>query len=272
MWQSWRAFQFQQALGLRFFVLTLLVLCVGVGCASKPHSANNDQKNMEFSEFDIVDEEKNEDPWEPFNRVVFSFNDGLDRAILKPVAKGYRAVTPNFVERGVSNFFSNLGEVSNVVNNILQWKWKKVGNDAGRLLLNSTIGLGGLIDVAGPAGLKKNEKETFGQTFSYWGIKKGPYLVLPFMGPSTLLDTGVSPLQWEVDPTLQVDHIETRVSLKALQLLDMRASLLSAEDLVSGDRYTFFREAYLQRREFLVNDGEVVDDFGGDFEDFEDEF
>lgn len=228
--------------------------------------------SAEFAEFDLPEPEHNPDPFEPMNRAVFAFNNSLDKAIVKPVAKGYKKVTPDIVELGVTNFFSNLKEINNLVNNALQWKWKKAGNSAGRFLLNSTIGLAGVVDVASPAGLKKLDDESFGQTLSYWGVKQGPYLVLPLLGPTTILDVGTKPLEWELDPIMQIDDAKLRYALKGLELLDLRARLLAADDLVSGDRYTFIREAYLQRREYLVNDGEVVDDFGGDFEDFEGDF
>lgn len=211
-------------------------------------------------------ETRPKDPWEPVNRVVFDANMKLDGWIVKPLAKGYVKITPDPVEQGVSNFFDNVGEVTNAVNSVLQWKWGNAGNSSGRFLLNSTVGLVGLFDVAKHAGLKKQDEESFGQTLSVWGVGPGYYVVLPFLGPSTVTDSLAMPLDWYSDPLTYLNDPRTSNSLRALELLDLRAGLLEAEQLMSGDRYIFVREAYLQRREYLVNDGEVEDDFGGDFE------
>jgi len=240
------------------FVWVLAVLPLSA-CASTPKSAQDGEPI-----------EPPKDPWEGFNRKMFAFNDTLDRFFLKPVAQGYRFVTPDPVETGVSNFFSNLGEVSNVVNNMLQWKWRKVGNSTGRLLLNTTVGFGGLFDVARYAGLPKQDPESFGQTLSYWGVSSGPYVILPFLGPSTMTDTVASPVDWYLDPFSYVDDNTVLYGTKALDILQSRAALLDAEKLISGDKYVFIREAYLQRREYLVQDGQVQDDFGGELEDFDD--
>lgn len=204
------------------------------------------------------------DPWEGVNRKIFVFNDTLDTYFLKPVAKGYRAVTPDPVETGVSNFFSNLLEVRNVLNDVLQWKWAQAGNDTGRLLVNSTVGVAGFFDVAQYFGMPRNEGEDFGQTFSAWGAGQGPYIVLPFFGSSTLRDAAGMPFNAYVSPINLVDHVPTRNTITGADLIDTRASLLDAEDLLSGDKYTFIRDAYLQRRDYLINDGVVEDSFGGD--------
>lgn len=204
------------------------------------------------------------DPLEDYNRVVFSFNDKADRWVLKPVAKGYRYVTPDFFERGVSRMFSNLGEVLNVVNDLLQGKVGQAGNDGGRLLINSTIGIAGFFDVAKHAGLERSDGEDFGQTFGVWGVGEGAYVVLPFWGPSTLRDTPSLLLDGVFNPIGEVDHVPTRNQLYGAKVVSVRADLLEAEQLVKGDRYTFIRDVYLQRRHFLVNDGEVEDDFGDD--------
>lgn len=219
---------------------------------------------------EMADEPQPKDPWEPVNRVVFDVNMTLDSWVVKPVAKGYTKITPDPVEQGVSNFFSNIAEVRNAFNNVLQWKWGKAGNNSGRFLINSTVGVVGLFDVARHAGLKKLDGEDFGQTLSYWGIGSGPYVVLPFLGSSTLTDAVALPVDWYTNPLTYLEDQSLSNSLKLLDLLDTRVSLLEAEELMSGDRYTFVREAYLQRREFLVNDGVVEDDFGDDFGDFED--
>lgn len=204
------------------------------------------------------------DPLEDYNRVMFSFNEKADRWVLKPVAKGYRYVTPDFFEHGVSRMFSNLGEVLNVVNDLLQGKVGQAGNDGGRLLINSTIGIAGFFDVAKHAGLERSDGEDFGQTFGVWGVGEGAYLVLPFWGPSTLRDTPSLLLDSVFNPIGEVDHVPTRNQLYGAKVVSVRADLLEAEKLVKGDRYTFIRDVYLQRRHFLVNDGEVEDDFGDD--------
>ncbi len=218
-------------------------------------------------------QEENTDPLEGFNRAVFTFNDKLDSWVLKPAAKGYRFVTPDPVERGVGNVFSNLGEVGNIANDVLQWKWKQAGNDTGRLLINSTIGLAGIFDVAKHVGLEKSEGEDFGQTLAVWGVDSGVYVMLPFFGPTTLRDgLGGLPVDTALDPVGYIDHVPTRNSTMVMRFIDDRAQLLETESLISGDRYIFIREAYLQRREYLIQDGEVNEDgFGDDFGEFEDE-
>jgi phospholipid-binding lipoprotein MlaA len=208
------------------------------------------------------------DPWENFNRKIFQFNEAADRWVLKPVARGYRKITPDPVEQGVSNFYSNLWEVRNVLNDVLQWKWVQAGNDTGRFLINSTIGIAGVFDVAQHMNLERNEGEDFGQTLAVWGVDSGPYLVLPFLGPSTVRDGAAIPVDWLANPIEEIDHRSTRNSLIALGFVSARAELIQAEAFISGDRYVFIREAYLQRRNYLVNDGEVEDDFD-DFGDFD---
>ncbi|WP_444945672.1 VacJ family lipoprotein [Microbulbifer sp. VTAC004] len=197
------------------------------------------------------------DPWEGFNRAVFSFNDGADRYVLKPAAVSYRQITPIFVQHGVSNFFSNLGEVTNTFNGVLQGKWGQAGNDAGRLLINTTIGLAGLFDVAKHMGLEKGDGEDFGQTLAVWGVPSGPYLVLPLLGPSTVRDTPARVVDYYTNPLTYVEHDPTRYTLRATDIIQSRASLLQAESLLQGDRYVLLRDAYLQRRDFLIVDGEV---------------
>ncbi len=213
------------------------------------------------------------DPFEGFNRTVFRFNNGLDRFILKPVAKGYRAVTPNRVENGVTNIFGNLGEVGTIVNSVLQWKWGKAGNSTGRFLVNSTVGLVGIFDVAKSIGLPKKDGEDFGQTLATWGVGNGPYLMLPLLGPSNLRDGFGLGVDYFTDPVNYIDDSETQLGVSATRTINTRAQLLEVEEIISGDKYVFFRNAYMQRREFLVKDGEVEDDFGAgsdDFEDFDD--
>lgn len=223
----------------------------------------------------FAQEEKNPDPWQGWNRAIFNFNDKVDRWFLKPVAKGYKAVTPDPIELGISNIFSNIGEVPNVINGALQGDFKGAGYDTGRFLVNSTLGVGGLLDVAKHMNLPADTPEDFGQTLAAWGVGQGPYLVLPLMGPSTLRDAAGMPVDWYTDPTTYISHERTEISVKALSILDMRAGLLELEKNITGDRYVFIRDVYLQRRAYLINNGEVTDDFGDeDFseEDFEGEF
>lgn len=246
--------------GILWKATFLALVAVLAACASNPQKADR---------FDAT-QAPEKDPWEGFNRKVFVFNDTLDRFFLKPVAKSYRFVTPDFMETGISNFFGNVAEVPNTLNNVLQWKWNKVGHSSGRLLINTTLGIGGVFDVARHAGLPKQESESFGQTLSYWGVSSGPYVVLPFLGSATMTDTVAMPVDWFMDPFSYADNTKVRYGVKAVNVVDTRASLLDAEKLISGDKYVFIREVYLQRREYLVHDGQVEDDFGSDLEDFDD--
>lgn len=210
------------------------------------------------------DTEKNPDPWEGWNRAMFNFNDRIDRWFMKPLAKGYKAVTPDPIETGIRNIFSNIGEVPNVINGLLQGDFKGAGYDTGRFLVNSTLGLAGVLDVAKHMNLPADTPEDFGQTLAVWGVGQGPYLVLPLMGPGTLRDTFGKPVDWYTDPTTYIDHTRTEITVKVLNLVDGRAALLDLEKNITGDRYVFIRDVYLQRRAYLINNGNLVDDFGGD--------
>jgi len=209
-----------------------------------------------------------DDPWEGFNRKTHSFNKFADTYFLKPVAKGYDWITPAPVDDGISNVFDNLGETKNFINDVLQLKLADAGTDVLRFVINSTVGVLGIFDVASGMGLDRNE-EDFGQTLAAWGVESGPYIVLPFLGPSTARDgVGLVPDHFSV-PQAYIDHDETRMAVYATDTIDRRSDLLSAEELIQGDEYSFIRDVYLQRREFLVNDGDVEDDFVSD--DFDDE-
>lgn len=211
-----------------------------------------------------------EDPWEGFNRKVFAFNDVLDRYALKPVAQGYRAITPDPVETGVGNFFSNLGEVRTALNSVLQGKPANAGLATSRFLINSTVGFGGLFDPATRMEITADQ-EDFGQTLAVWGWEDSRYLVLPFFGPSTLRDTTGMPADMATYPVTYVEDDTVRVSLTALNVIDIRAGLLDQEELIRGDRYRFIRDAYLQSRQFEVSDGELGDDpFASDTFEFDD--
>lgn len=203
------------------------------------------------------------DPWEGFNRGVFSFNEAVDQAVLKPVAKGYRFIMPDVAETGVSNFFGNLSDVVTFVNNVLQLKPLEATQDLSRVVINTTLGIGGLFDVASAMNIPKHD-EDFGQTLGAWGIESGPYLVLPLLGPSSVRDgLGRIPDSY-VDPLNQVEDDDTQLGLILLKVVDKRAEFLDREGVITGDRYSFIRDAYLQKREFEVNDGQIpfnADDF-----------
>ena len=200
------------------------------------------------------------DPWEGFNRNMTGFNDGVDAVLLKPLATAYQAVTPDVAERGVSNFFANLDEPATAVNQLLQAKPGRALGDSTRFVVNSTVGLLGLVDVATSLGLEKHD-EDFGQTLAVWGLDPGPYLVLPFMGPSSPGAVVGMIADNRLDPLRTIDDVRTRNSLRALSLVNTRVGLMEIEKLISGDRYLFVRDAYLQRRAYLIADGEIEDDF-----------
>ncbi|SFP53742.1 phospholipid-binding lipoprotein MlaA [Geopseudomonas sagittaria] len=208
----------------------------------------------------VVAQASEEDPWESFNRPVFVFNDTLDTYALKPLARGYQAVTPQFLEDGIGNVFANLGEVGNFANNTLQGKFHDAGVDTARFLINTTAGVGGFFDVARHAGLPRND-EDFGQTLGAWGVPSGPYLMLPFFGPSSPRDASGMAVDSLHSFYGAIDHVPTRNTTRGVDVIDTRADLLSAEKVISGDKYLFIRNAYLQNREFKVQDGQVEDDF-----------
>ncbi len=205
-----------------------------------------------------------EDPFENFNRRVQRFNDVADSKVLRPVAKGYDWLLPNPVQKSVGNVFSNLGDLGDSVNSLLQGKLGESVSGLTRVLLNSTIGLGGLFDPASRLGLEDRE-EDFAQTLSTWGVPPGPYLVIPFMGPSTLRDALASPADILMDPLCCLQLVKHRNTAVAVRLLHQRADLLGVDQAVFGDRYIFFRSAYLQRREYLEKDGEIEDSFEDGF-------
>ncbi|MDP3814887.1 VacJ family lipoprotein [Pseudomonas sp.] len=201
-----------------------------------------------------------EDPWQGYNRFMFRINDNLDAYTLKPLAKGYQAVTPQVLEDGVHNVFRNIGDVGNLANNLLQGKVHDAGVDTGRLIFNTSFGVLGFFDVATSMGLQRSD-EDFGQTLGAWGLGSGPYVVLPLLGPSTVRDAFGKVPDSMLTAQAYIDHVPTRNVVHGINAVDTRASLLSAERLISGDKYLFIRNAYLQNREFRVRDGEVEDDF-----------
>lgn len=197
------------------------------------------------------------DPLEPINRGIYHFNDGVDHLLLKPAAEIYRGVLPQFARTGVSNFFSNIGDVIVALNNLLQGKFGQAVSDVGRIVVNTTSGLLGLIDVATEIGLEKHN-EDFGQTLGYWGLGDGPYIVLPFLGPSNLRDTVGWVVDFFTDPMTYVNAPYPRNPLWGLRFVNRRAELLETSkilDTAALDPYDFLRDAYLQRRRNLVFDG-----------------
>jgi phospholipid-binding lipoprotein MlaA len=197
------------------------------------------------------------DPFEGYNRAMFTFNDKVDNAVLKPTATAYKKVVPSFVQTGINNFFGNLSDVWTAANQFLQGRGAEGVNDVTRVALNTTFGLGGLIDVASASGLRKHN-EDFGQTLGVWGVSSGPYLILPVLGPSTVRDTVVLPLDRKADPWNYKDPVNVRNIGTALNVVDQRAVLLDASNLLEEaalDRYEFIRDGYLQRRESRILDG-----------------
>ncbi|MEH6517179.1 MAG: VacJ family lipoprotein [Halioglobus sp.] len=213
----------------------------------------------------------NQDPLIEVNRTVHGFNKAMDGAVLRPIAKTYTTVTPSFVKRRVNSFFNNIDDVRVTINDLLQLKFKQAAGDAGRLVVNSTVGLAGLFEVADPAfGLEKHH-EDFGQTLGFWAVEPGPYIELPFLGPSNARDSAGALVDTLLNP-LQLLQGSQSITLAAGDGVNDRAALLEVEGLISGDDYVFIREAYLQRREFLVQDGQVEDTFGNYGTGFEEEY
>jgi phospholipid-binding lipoprotein MlaA len=219
-------------------VLICSVLAVA-GCATTPGRTTNNDK------------------FEKFNRGVYKFNDAIDRGALKPVAKGYKKITPQWMRTGISNFFSNLDYPSVALNQFLQGKGKLGLRDTGRFLVNTTLGLGGLFDVASHMGLEKND-EDFGQTLAKWGVGSGPYLTLPLFGPSSLRDAPSRIVDFFLDPTTYMDiPWQAQWGQRALNVVQTRAGLLPLDPTIQRayDPYAFIRDAWIQQREFAIFDG-----------------
>ena len=202
-------------------------------------------------------QQKANDPFEPVNRAIFSFNEAVDEAVLKPVARGYEAVVPELARRGVANFFGNFGDGWSAINNLLQGKLTAAATMTMRVAANSLFGIGGVFDVASDLGMERTP-EDFGQTLGVWGLPAGPYVVWPLLGPSTARDTLGRPLDLAWSPALAINDSAVNLSLSALNLVDTRASLLGASRIIDGialDKNTFIRDAYVARRRNLVYDG-----------------
>jgi phospholipid-binding lipoprotein MlaA len=220
-----------------------LVLLMGAACCSSAYAADVD-----------VDPR---DPWERYNRDMYRFNEALDRSFFQPLARGYNAITPDPVNRGITNFFNNLEDVRSALNNLLQFKFGRALSDVGRVAVNSTAGLLGFMDVASNINLPRYN-EDFGQTLGAWGLSSGPYVVLPFFGPSSARDGVGVVVDWFTDPVILIDNQWLRWSMRGLDIVDTRADLLYASrvlELAALDPYAFIRDAYLQRRQDLVYDG-----------------
>jgi len=222
--------------------LVMGIATVLVGCASIPAGV----------------EPSPNDPWEPFNRSVFEFNENLDAYFLKPVVTGYRFVLPEFVRDGIYNFFSNYNDIYTALNNLLQGKPSDAFSDLMRVVVNTTFGLGGFIDMATPGGLEKH-KEDWGQTFGVWGVPSGPYVVLPFFGSSSVRDTFGTAADLETDYFFKyIPDVGLRNSVTGLRVVNARNTYYEAGDLLNGaaiDKYSFLRDAYIQRREYQINEG-----------------
>jgi len=244
----------QQSVMARLFRAGLLLAAAATmgACAS-----NTERSNPES------------DPWEPMNRGIYKFNNAVDTVIMRPIAIGYRAVMPTFAERGVTNFSKNLRTPSSALNNFLQGKPRRGLTDITRFLFNSTFGIGGLFDMASDSGLEVYE-EDFGQTLAVWGVPDGPYVIIPMLGPFTLRDGVVLPVNIYTDLLIHYDNSSVRDRLYALRVIDLRARLLTVDRLLedSKDPYITIRESYLQNRLYQIHDGDPPedDDFYDDFE------
>lgn len=203
-----------------------------------------------------------EDPWEGFNRSMFTFNETVDEYGLKPLAQGYDAVTPNFMQKGISNFFSNLGEVPNAFNNLFQGKFDETASSTFRFIINTTFGIFGLFDVASEMGLQRY-KEDFGQTLGHWGVDSGPYLMLPFFGPSTVRDASGMVVDYSIYDAMDLYDFsdDQKWIARGINVIQVRARYLSAEQMVFGDRYTFIRDVYLQSRRAEIESLSGGDEF-----------
>lgn len=235
----------------RLFLLVVLLIAPGLSWAN------------EFGE------SRNVDPWEPLNRKIYTFNETLDTWVLRPVARGYKFVTPDFAEQGVTNFITNIYEFNSFFNSLLQGELAGASRAGGRFIVNSTLGLLGFIDVATHMGIDPFRAD-FGQTLAVWGMDKGPYVMLPVFGPRTVRST----IGYFTDTYTSIPYLINEETWAwifwTVEVIDYRARLLDAEELVTGDRYIFLRDAYLQRRAAFVKRGEVEDTFSDFEEDSED--
>lgn len=241
----------KNVINTRLLMSSLVISSVLAGCAS-------------------TSEVKEKDPWEGWNRGAQEFNDDLDKAVIKPVAKGYQKVTPKFVDDGITNFFSNLNDIGVTLNDFMQLKMSQGGMDAGRFLINTTAGVAGFVDVATMVDLPKHN-EDFGQTLGFWGMPTGNYLVLPLLGPSsprevvgTIGDALMNPLTYTfVFAGSGAAVSAVNAGTKSVEVVDTRSDIMPTEKIVdeaSVDRYSFIKNAYQQRRQYLLHDGNVPEE------------
>jgi phospholipid-binding lipoprotein MlaA len=201
------------------------------------------------------------DPWQAANKPIFAMNDAIDSVLFKPLAKGYNAVTPKPIQAGVTNFFSNLNEIDNAINNLFQGKPKQFATSIGRLTVNSTIGIAGIFDVASYMGLT-HSPEDFGQTMGAFGAGAGPYIILPLLGSSSVRDIPGRVLSIYLNPLAWLDDVSFRNIMVGVNAVDTRSNLLAKEDIaseISKDKYSLYRDAYLEEREFQISDGNIND-------------
>ena len=233
--------------------ILLILLLVTTGCATT--NSMSDDFNPE-------------DPYEKSNRKVFEFNNKIDKLFLRPVTDFYDKATPEFAQTSITNFFANLDDIRISINNLLQGNVVESMSDITRFFINSIFGLGGFFDVASEMGLEKHS-EDFGQTLGKWGAKPGPYLMLPFLGPSTTRDAFTFVGDTALAPALSLDDNAARLGLISLDLINTYSAFTGIADIESKDQYAFLRDAYLERRKYEINDGLSEEDLSND-EDFED--
>ncbi len=250
---------------IRCFLLLSCIPMMTLSFASQANVDDSASTDAMYNEYEDID------PWEGFNRSIYSFNETMDEYLLRPVAVGYKKITPLIIDKGITNFFGNIGDVISISNSLFQAKGGQAAELTTRVMFNTTFGLLGFFDVSTEFGLKKT-KEDFGQTLAVWGVGSGPYIMLPFLGPSSIRDGSGMVVDIFLDPQYYMsDEFSLFVAKKAIWLVDVRGDLLASENLIMGDKYTFIRNAYIQHRDFLINDGEVDDPFAGeDFDDFDD--
>ena len=230
--------------GLRIIIIGLIALMIS-GCATYSGNAMTNSS----------------DPWQAVNRPVFAVNDTFDKMLFKPLAKGYNALTPDPVQNAITNFFSNLGEIDNAINNLFQGKPVQFATSIGRLAINSTVGIAGLFDVAAYAGLERAQ-EDLGQTFGTLGMQAGPYVVLPLLGSSSIRDLPGRIVSMYINPLSWLDDVSFRNIMVGVNTVDSRANLLAKEDIaseISNDKYTLYRDAFLEERDFQISDGNLSD-------------
>ena len=230
--------------GLRIIIIGLIALMIS-GCATYSGNAMTNSS----------------DPWQAVNRPFFAVNDTFDKMLFKPLAKGYDALTPDPVQNSITNFFSNLGEIDNAINNLFQGKPVQFATSIGRLAINSTVGIAGLFDVAAYVGLERAQ-EDLGQTFGTIGMRAGPYVVLPLLGSSSIRDIPGRIVSMYINPLSWLDDVSFRNIMIGVNAVDSRANLLAKEDIaseISNDKYTLYKDAFLEERDFQISDGNLSD-------------